>query len=66
MLTAQLLGALASIPQPTPVELLAAPHHARYLSQIAAADIAPGHRSIAVLTYRRVYLYCRRSDGDWA
>jgi hypothetical protein len=66
VLTAELLGTLAGIPQPTPDELQAAPHYARYLSQVTAADIAPDRGSIAVLTYRRVYLYRRRSDEDWA
>jgi hypothetical protein len=66
VLTAELLGTLAGIPQSTADELKAAPHYARYLSQVTAADIAPDRGSIAVLTYRRVYLYRRRNDEDWA
>ena len=60
--TAELIGTLAGIPQPTADEIAAAPHFARYLSQVTAADIAPDRSSIAVLTYRRAYLYRRRSD----
>jgi hypothetical protein len=66
VLTAELLGALAAIPQPTADEIAAAPHYAKYLSQITAADIAPDRSSIAILTYRRAYLYRRRMDEDWA
>lgn len=66
VLTAELMGTLAGIPQPTPDELQAAPQFAKYLSQVTAADIAPDRGSIAVLTYRRVYLYRRRNDEDWA
>ena len=66
VLTAELLGTLAGIPQPTPDELKAAPHYAKYLSQVTAVDIAPDRGSIAVLTYRRAYLYRRRGDEDWA
>lgn len=66
VLTAEFLGTLAGIPQPTPDELEAAPHYAKYLSQVTAVDIAPDRGSIAVLTYRRVYLYHRKDDEDWA
>ena len=66
VLTAQLLGTLTGIPQPTPDEIKAAPRIARYLSQITAADIAPDRNSIAVLTYRNAYLYRRNTDQDWA
>jgi hypothetical protein len=66
VLTAELLGTLAGIPQPTADEIAAAPHFARYLSQVTAVDIAPDRSSMAVLTYRRAYLYRRRADEDWA
>ncbi len=66
ILTAELLGTLAGIPQPTTDEMQAAPHYAKYLSQVTAADIAPDRSSIAVLTYRRAYLYRRRDNEDWA
>jgi hypothetical protein len=66
VLTAELLGTLAGIPQPTADEIAAAPHYARYLSQVTAVDIAPDRNSIAVLTYRRAYLYRRSATEDWA
>ena len=62
VLTAELLGTLTGIPQPTPDEIAAAPHYAKYLSQVTAVDIAPDRGSIAVLTYRRVYLYSRNDN----
>ncbi|MEO8742609.1 MAG: hypothetical protein ABI365_05390 [Lysobacteraceae bacterium] len=66
VLTAELLGTLNGIPQPTADEIAAAPHYAKYLSQITAVDIAPDRSSIAVLTYRRAYLYRRAASEDWA
>lgn len=66
VLTAELLGTLNGIPQPTADEKAAAPHYAKYLSQVTAIDIAPDRSSIAVLTYRRAYLYRRAASDDWA
>ncbi len=65
-ITAQFLGTLANIPQPTAAELKAAPGYAKYLAQVTAADIAPDRSSLAVLTYHSVYLYRRKGDEDWA
>ena len=64
--TAELLGTLNGIPQPTIDEKAAAPHYAKYLSQVTAADLAPGRSSIVVLTYRRAYFYRRATNEDWA
>ena len=66
MATAELLGTLNGIPQPTPDEIAAAPHYAKYLSQVTAIDLAPDRGSMAVLTYRRAYLYRRAPNEDWA
>jgi hypothetical protein len=66
VLTAQFLGTLAGIPQPTREQLKAAPGYAKYLAQVSAADIAPDRSILAVLTYRSIYLYRRRGDEDWA
>jgi hypothetical protein len=66
VLTAELLGTLNGIPQPSADEKAAAPRYAKYLSQVTAIDIAPDRSSIAVLTYRRAYLYRRAASEDWA
>ncbi len=65
ILTAELLGTLAGIPQPTSRDIAGMPRMARYLAEVTAADIAPDRSSIAVLTYRSAYLYRRGPDEDW-
>ena len=65
LLTAERLGTLDGIEQPTDDDLRRNPVYGRYRAQITAADISPDGRSFAVLNYRRVYLW-RRGAGSWA
>ena len=69
--TAELIGTVAGIPQPTAEEFEEHLGYGRYLAQITAADISADGRVFALMDYRRVYLYRRRGDelsGDksWA
>ena len=60
------LGTLAGMPQPDAEELRANARLARIRSQVTAADIAPDRHAMAVLTYRDVLVYPRRSRETWA
>ncbi|GAB3358020.1 SdiA-regulated/phytase-like domain-containing protein [Lysobacter tyrosinilyticus] len=64
--TAQLIGTLAGVPQPTARELRANAKQARIMNQVTAADIAPDGRTLAVMTYRNLLLYPRRNGESWA
>jgi hypothetical protein len=64
--TAELIGTVAGIPQPTAEELEDSPRYGRYFAQITAADISADGRLIALMDYRRVYLYRRRDEESWA
>ena len=64
--TAQRIGTLAGVPQPTARELRANAKQARIMNQVTAADIAPDNRTLAVMTYRNVLLYPRRNGESWA
>ncbi|HEY2346713.1 MAG TPA: hypothetical protein VGH80_12700 [Xanthomonadaceae bacterium] len=66
VLTAKRLGPLVGIPSPRLDETWTLPQFRQYLSQVTAADIAPDRGSIAVLTYRRAYLYRRSAGESWA
>lgn len=63
--TAQWLGVLAGIEQPTPAELAGNPRFGRYRAQITGADISADGRFLAVLNYRRAYLYARAPSEPW-
>ena len=60
--TAELIGTVAGIPQPTAEDFKDRPGYGRYLAQITAADISADGRLFALMDYRRVYLYRRRGD----
>jgi hypothetical protein len=64
--TAQRIGRLAGVPQPTARELRANAKQARIMNQVTSADTAPDKRTLAVLTYRNVLLYSRRDGESWA
>lgn len=66
VLTAQFLGHLSGIEQPSAEEIELAPHYAKYLAQVTAADIAPDGHHLAVLTYSRIYVYRRTAGENWA
>ncbi|QNP40098.1 hypothetical protein [Lysobacter solisilvae (ex Woo and Kim 2020)] len=64
--TARLVGRLAGVPQPDAAQLRANPKQARILNQVTGADVSPDDRTLAVLTYRNLLLYPRRSGQSWA
>lgn len=61
---AERIGLLSGIEQPTADDLRRNPVYGRYRSQITAADISRDGRWLAVLNYRRVYLW-QRIGSDW-
>lgn len=63
--TAQRLGTLAGVPQPSAESVRRNAQRARLEGQITAADISPDTRTLAVMTYRWLLLYPRRGDEDW-
>lgn len=65
-LVARKLGVLAGVPQGDADEVRINPALARIRSQVTAADIARDRHAMAVLTYRDVLIYHRRSREDWA
>lgn len=64
--TAQRIGLLQGIEQPSDDDLARNPVYGRYRSQVTSADISPDNRLLAVLNYRRVMLYARGPGEDWA
>lgn len=65
LLTARRSGALAGVPQPSEEALKRKPRTARLQSQVTAADVSPDGRTLAVMTYRYLLLYPRRSGQSW-
>lgn len=61
--TAEAVGTIAGIDQPTADDLQRNPIYGRYRSQVTSADISPDGRHFAVLNYRRAMVY-RRADGQ--
>lgn len=60
---AERIATLAGIEQPTQEDLRRNPVYGRYRSQITGADISADGRWLAVLNYRRAYLWERSADG---
>ncbi|MBU8975153.1 MULTISPECIES: hypothetical protein [unclassified Lysobacter] len=63
--TAQRMGMLAGVPQPSAEMLRRSPQRARLDSQVTAADLSPDGRTLAVMTYRWLLFYPRRGDETW-
>jgi len=63
--TAERIGHLAGIQQPSEADLQRSPKYGRYRAQITAASISPDGRRMAVLNYRSAYLYSRRANETW-
>ncbi|MCI1710017.1 MAG: hypothetical protein LKM32_14005 [Chiayiivirga sp.] len=61
--TAKRVGALTGIEQPSADDLTRNPVYGRYRAQITAADISRDGRWLAVLNYRRVYLWPKQGQG---
>jgi len=66
MVTAELVGTLPGIEQPTAHDLQQSPVYGRYRSQITAADLSPNGRVLAVLSYRAIHFLVRERGGDWS
>lgn len=64
--TAALAGTLAGVPQASANERRDNPAFARLRSQVTAADIAPQHDAIAILTYDNLLIYQRQEKHTWA
>jgi len=64
--TAELVGTLPGIEQPTPHDLQQSPVYGRYRSQITAADLSPNGRVLAVLSYRAIHFLVRERGDDWS
>lgn len=63
--TAQRIGTLQGIEPPSALELSGNPRFGRYRAQITAADLSADGRQLAVLNYRRAYVYTRSASEDW-
>jgi hypothetical protein len=63
--TAEFVGHLSGIEQPSSEDLQRNPVYGRYRSQVTAADIAPDGLQLAVLNYRRAMVYTRGPGEDW-
>lgn len=61
--TAERVGTLTGIEQPTVDDLRRNPIYGRYRSQITSADISPDGSHFAALNYRRVYVWTRNAAG---
>ena len=63
--TAEPIGLLAGIVQPTAEDLRRNPRFGRYRSQITGADLDDSGLLLAVLNYRRAHVYPRRPGESW-
>ena len=64
--TAEFLGTVPQIPQPSIIERVHASPHGRWSAQPTAFDFAPDRSSAAVLTYKSVFIFPRTGDQTWA
>lgn len=62
---AERVGPVASIPQPSALELRLFPRYGRYRSQPTAMDLSPDGRLMLVLTYGEGWLFDRDGDESW-
>ncbi|MDH4047186.1 MAG: hypothetical protein OEW68_04335 [Gammaproteobacteria bacterium] len=63
--TAELLGDVATLPQPSQLELDRALAHQSWHWQPTAMDITRNGRTAAILTYRGIYIYQRLEMESW-
>ncbi len=64
-LLARPLAQVNGIPAPSPKDLAEDPLFGRFRSQPTAMDISPDGKIIAVLTYKRPYLFYRQENESW-
>lgn len=62
--TAERLGDITTVPQPTSADHVANPFQARWYGQPTAMDLSRDGRLLAVLTYKNVLLWQRASDAE--
>jgi hypothetical protein len=63
--TARPVTRVGGIPKPTAEDLRQDPLYGRFGSQPTAMDISPDGKIIAVLTYKRPYLFYRQENESW-
>lgn len=63
--TARPVTRVGGIPQPTAEDLREDPLYGRYGSQPTAMDLSPDGTLIAILTYKKAFLFTRRSNESW-
>lgn len=63
--TAELLGEVGTVPQPTALDHLSNPVQAAYFGQPTAMDLTPDGRSLLVLTYQNALRWRRRAGQPW-
>lgn len=63
--TAELVGLLKGIPQPSAEQMEKNPVYGRYRSQISGADLSPNGRVLAVMNYHAVYFFIREAGQEW-
>lgn len=64
-ITALPVGPLADIPKPDAEWAKQSPRRARLDGQVTAASVSPDGRTLAVMTYRYLLLYPRKSGQRW-
>ena len=65
VLTAEPIGHLSGITQPTPEQVARSPRFGRFRAQISGADIRRDGRHLAILNYQIAYVYERAPGQDW-
>ena len=65
MQTAELLGKLQGVEQPSEADLKLNPVYGRYRSQITATDLSPNGRVLAILNYHSIYFLVRQPNEAW-
>jgi len=63
--TARPEARVGGIPKPTAADLREDPLYGRFGSQPTAMDISPDGKIVAVLTYKRPYLFYRQENESW-
>lgn len=63
--TAELLGEVATVPQPTALDHLGNPMQAHFFGQPTAMDLSPDGRSLLVLTYQHALRWRRSAGQPW-
>ncbi|MBA4284272.1 MAG: hypothetical protein C0434_01915 [Xanthomonadaceae bacterium] len=63
--TAELLGEVTTVPQPSALDHLGNPMQAHFFGQPTAMDLSPDGRSLLVLTYKNALRWRRRDGQPW-